>query len=114
MKISVQMDVFSGRPNPSWEPDASASGEILKKLSLLTRVDKSSAVFPDDLGYRGFVISIMDEDSTTATPTVYRVYNGFVLKNGDVFTDNILLEKQLIKQAASEGFGDLIETLGLK
>jgi hypothetical protein len=114
MKISVQMDVFSGRPNPSWQPDPSESGEILKKLSLLTRVDKSSAVFPDDLGYRGFVISVRDKDSTTATPTVYRVYNGFVLKNGDVFSDNGLLEKQLIKQAASEGFGDLIESLGLK
>ena len=88
MKISVELDVFSGRPNPSWETDPVESGEILKKLSLLTKVDKSIAVFPDDLGYRGFVISIQDKDSTTATPTVYRVYNGFVLKNGDVFSDN--------------------------
>lgn len=114
MKISVQMDVFSGRPNPSWEPDAAESGEILKKLSLLIKVDTSSAVFPDDLGYRGFVISIRDEDSKTAAPTVYRICNGFVLKNGDVFSDNSLLEKQLMKQAVSEGFGDIIESLQLK
>lgn len=114
MKISVQMDVFSGRPNPSWEPSPSESRELLKQLSLLSEMDKNTAVFNDNLGYRGFIISIQKEATTNAASEVYRVYKGFVLKNGQVYSDSSSIEKILIEQAGSKGFKDIIEILQLK
>jgi hypothetical protein len=114
MKISVQMDVFSGRPNPSWELSPSESGELLKQLSLLTEADSTNAVFNDGLGYRGFIISVNGADTAIAVPAVYRVYKGFVLMNGRVYSDSSSVEKQLIKQAGNKGFQDLIEAMRLK
>lgn len=113
MKVSVQMDVFSGRPNPSWELSPSESGELLKQLSLLPEVDTNAAVFNDNLGYRGFVISVHGTDTAEATSSEYRVYKGFVLMNGHVFSDNGSVEKKLIEQAVNRGFKDLIESLQL-
>lgn len=114
MKISVQMDVFSGRPNPSWELSPSESGELLKQLSLLPEADTNSAVFNDNLGYRGFIISVYRADTSNVSPSEYRVYKGFVLMNGHVYSDNITLEKKLIEQAVNNGFKDLIEALKLE
>jgi hypothetical protein len=114
MKILVQMDVFSGRPNPSWELSPSESGELLKQLSLLTEVDKNNAAFHDNLGYRGFIISFQEDGSTKAPPNVYRVYKGFILMNGKIYSDSSNIEKQFLEQAGNKGFKDIIETLQLK
>jgi hypothetical protein len=114
MKISVQMDVFSGRPNPSWELSPSESGELLKQLSLLTEVDKNNAAFHDNLGYRGFIISFQEDDATKPPPDIYRVYKGFVLMNGKVYSDNSSVEKKLIKQAITKGFADIIDALQIR
>jgi hypothetical protein len=113
MKIFVQLDVFSGRPNPSWELSPSESGELLKQLSLLTEVDKNNAPFHDNLGYRGFIISFQEDGSTKPPPNVYRVYKGFVLMNGKVYSDSSYIEKQLLEQAGNKGFKDIIEALKL-
>jgi hypothetical protein len=99
MKISVQMDVFSGRPNPSWELSPSESGELLKQLSLLTEVDKNNAAFHDNLGYRGFIVSFQEDGSSKPPPNVYRVYKGFILMNGKVYSDRSNIEKQFLEEA---------------
>ncbi len=113
MKILVQMDVFSGRPNPSWELSPSESGELLKQLSLLTEAETNNAAFHDNLGYRGFIISFQEDGSTKAPPNIYRVYKGFILMNGKVYSDSSNIEKQLLEQAGNKGFKDLIESLQL-
>ena len=110
MKISIELDVFSGRPNPSWELSPSESGELIKELSPLPEADKNKAEFFDGLGYRGFVISVHGAD-TTASPVIYRVYKGFILSNGKVFSDKNSVEKKLMEQGRKKGFGDLIESL---
>lgn len=111
MKVSVELDVFSGRPNPSWELNASESGELLKQLSPLPEEDKNKAEFFDGLGYRGFVISVRDELKPSSQPVIYRVYKGFILANDKVFSDKNSVEKKLMEQARNKGFADIIESM---
>jgi hypothetical protein len=112
MKISVELDVFSGRPNPSWELSPSESGELFKQLSPLPEADTNKSAFFDGLGYRGFVISVHGAD-TTASPVIYRVFKGFILMNDKVFSDKNSVEKELKEQAGKKGFGDIIESMQL-
>jgi hypothetical protein len=111
MKISIELDVFSGRPNPSWELNHSESGELLKELSLLPEVDKNKAEFFDGLGYRGFIISVLDELKPTSQPVTYRVYKVFILSNDKVFSDKNSIENKLIEQGRNKGFADLIDSI---
>jgi hypothetical protein len=111
MKISVEMDVFSGRPNPSWELDSSEAGELLKQLFPLPEADKNKAEFNDGLGYRGFIIFARSTDTTSASPTIYRVYKGFILTNGKVYSDKNSVEKKLMEQGRKKGFAELIDSL---
>jgi hypothetical protein len=111
MKVSIELDVFSGRPNPSWELNPPESGELLKQLSLLPEADNNKDAFFDGLGYRGFVISVRDELKPSSQPVIYRVYKGFILANDKVFSDKNSLEKKLLEQARNNGFADLVESM---
>jgi hypothetical protein len=111
MKISIELDVFSGRPNPLWELNPSESGELLKQLSPLPEADKNKAEFFDGLGYRGFIISVQAADKTTSSPVIYRVYKGFILANDKVFSDKNSVEKKLTEQARNKGFADLVDSM---
>ena len=95
MKISIELDVFSGRPNPFWELNPSESGELLKELSPLPEADKNKAEFFDGLGYRGFIISVQSDDKPTSSPAIYRVYKGFILANEKVYSDTNSVEKKI-------------------
>jgi hypothetical protein len=59
-KMRVEFDVFSGRPNPSWELTVGESGELIKRLKILpaAKADK----IRDGLGYRGIVIIVLDDE----------------------------------------------------
>jgi hypothetical protein len=111
MKISIELDVFSGRPNPSWELNPSESGELLKELSPLPEVDKNKAEFFDGLGYRGFIISVQAADKATSSPAIYRIYKGFILSDDKIFSDKNSVEKKLMEQGRKKGFGDLIDSM---
>ena len=114
MKVSIELDVFSGRPNPSWELTTSESGELLKQLSPLPEADKNKAEFFDGLGYRGFVITVQPADNAGSSPTIFRVFKGFILMNDKVFSDKNSVEKKLMEQARNKGFADIIESIGIK
>ncbi len=83
MTISVTCDMFSGRPNPTWE----LSPNEIKKLNTLASKKRSIYVGASPstffrLGYRGLIISSTDQ---TATPELTRVFDG-VLHAGNVST----------------------------
>ncbi len=52
----VELDVFSGRPNPRWELDEQRSRELRQLERDLTPA-REAAPEPPGLGYRGFVYS---------------------------------------------------------
>lgn len=74
----VELDVFSGRPNPRWELDEPRSAQLRQLQSNLT----STSVAPPEapgLGYRGFLYS--DPHGPV------RAYRGFVRTAREVLAD---------------------------
>jgi hypothetical protein len=52
----VEIDIFSGRPNPSFQLDHAATTELLQLLDTIKR--GAGAAPRDGLGFRGFLVSI--------------------------------------------------------
>jgi hypothetical protein len=112
MKEPVIIDVFSGRPNPSWIPDEAACAILQQKLSRNNKVDCGPS--PDGLGYKGFLLH-MEPGDTGAVQSI-RVFNGRLWYEGaagQCYTDDHDLEKWLIAQAKQQGFAQLIKDIGL-
>ena len=74
----VELDIFSGRPNPRWELDEHAA-ETLRRL--VSRLSVTSASPPEapGLGYRGFVVTDDGER--------FRAFRGYVSRDGVVLAD---------------------------
>jgi len=90
----VELDIFSGRPNPRWELDEGATGELRR---LLRRLVRSTAAPPEPpgLGYRGFVW-MEGRDSV-------RAYKGYVRGHRAVYADpSMAVEKFLLKVLPKE------------
>lgn len=73
----VELDVFSGRPNPRWRLDERHHRHLLKLQDQLSAAP--AAPDPPQLGYRGFVCS--DASGTR------RVYMGHVSTPGGALDD---------------------------
>jgi len=66
--VRVELDIFSGRPNPTWELGERESVEL---ESIIERASPSPRkVDPPGLGYRGFIIYLLDP---------VRIYKGEIL-----------------------------------
>jgi hypothetical protein len=76
--MRVDIEIFSGRPNPSWTLTAKESADF---LALLRKLPKSKAgPIPDGLGYRGLKVSGL-HDTVPGASTI-TVYNGVaVIRN---------------------------------
>ncbi|HJU72778.1 MAG TPA: hypothetical protein VJ717_03460 [Gemmatimonadaceae bacterium] len=74
----VELDVFSGRPNPRWELDDRSCLELRQLQHRLTSTGDVPQE-PPGLGYRGFVYA----DSGANT----RAYRGFVTTSHEVLAD---------------------------
>jgi len=69
----VELDLFSGRPNPAWvlsAADARTLQAMLESLSPRPALEQASG-----LGYRGFVVKISTDTGEAAT---VRAYKGIV------------------------------------
>ena len=53
-RIEVELDIFSGNPNPAWTLSDGDSAHFLEKLALLPAAPP--AEFATNLGYRGFIV----------------------------------------------------------
>ena len=65
----VELDIFSGLPNPTWTLTASEASELAGRISKLTRIETKEQR-PGNLGYRGFIVQ--DENQTI------RAYQGII------------------------------------
>jgi hypothetical protein len=101
--MEIELDVFSGRPNPTWTASPDRAASFSRGLSSLPNAPARPE--PDRLGYRGFIIR---QGGLTA-----RVYDGhvFVTANGGTrtFVDSAGLEQQLIDDARERGFGGVVK-----
>jgi hypothetical protein len=104
--MEIELDAFSGRPNPKWAASPERAASISRGLSSLP--DAPARPEPDHLGYRGFIIR---QGGMHA-----RVYGGHVTvsANGTTrnFVDSSGLEALLIADARERGFGGIIRKQG--
>jgi hypothetical protein len=100
--MEIELDVFSGRPNPRWVASPERAASVSAALSSLAVAPARPE--PGHLGYRGFIVRQREIHA--------RVYDGhvFVTANGTTrtFVDSAGLEKQLIDDARERGFGDAV------
>ncbi|MDX6448354.1 MAG: hypothetical protein QOG29_1140 [Gaiellaceae bacterium] len=90
----VELDVFSGRPNPRWELDEPTANPLRRLLSQLT-VAGVTPPEPPGLGYRGFVVA---DDGREL-----RAYNGYVTGSDVVLADPArAVERFLLAQLPPE------------
>ncbi len=107
-KINVELDIFSGRPNPSWELSPGEISELARYMAGLTPASRPAVA--SDLGYRGFVISNLGK--IAGLPVKIHVFNGVltVTEKGSTnyYNDVNNIESWLIGKAKEHGYGDII------
>jgi hypothetical protein len=92
--VLVELDLFSGRPNPRWEL-AEASVDQLRRILGELEPTTRPPVEPPGLGYRGFRFT--DESGT------FRAFGGFVTTPGTVLSDpGHRVERFLLDQLPAE------------
>ena len=106
MTISIELDVYSGRPNPFW---AVKNGEAKQLDSMLHNLPVySGAAYTTDLGYKGFILT----KSEGGKSEVFRVFKGTITAiggNGKSMVDKMKLEEKLLRIAGEKGYGDLLK-----
>jgi hypothetical protein len=62
VRLGVTLDIFSGRPNPSWEMPEDKVKEFFEIKGWKELMNPEAYGVSLDLGYRGFTISVLSED----------------------------------------------------
>jgi hypothetical protein len=111
--MDVEIDLFSGRPNPRVRLDPQAAEELMRRLAAL-RPSTGQARPRDKLGYRGLRI----QTEPSGSPVAEVVVSGGVVVVRDVdgresWRDDPgrRLERWLVESLASEMNSDLVALL---
>lgn len=109
VQMQVELDVFSGRPNPQWHLTPEESAELNRLLQTLPK-DKTGKVSIPGLGYRGFIVTAT-EDGVQECSEVF-VFKEYVTAkcNGELlqFVDK---ERTLERWLLQTGKGRLEDSL---
>lgn len=96
--MQVELDAFSGRPNPVWTLN---NTQVRELQALLAGATEAVAVPPEGLGYRGFVVRSTGAEGQATQ----RVYAGTVQRGAAACADTRDAEAWLIRLATAQGFG---------
>lgn len=69
---SVELDVFSGQPNPTWNLSASQCAEVEQHINQLPETASESLQSPPALGYRGLIIRYANQQGARESIRIYR------------------------------------------
>lgn len=109
----VTLEVYSGRPNPSWPLDGATLSAVTTRVRDLVAEDDAEPVAapPPVLGYRGFRIEHLGADADAVL-----VGRGIVTvvrdKKAEHRRDSLNLEGVLLSDADARGFGQLLRAAG--
>jgi len=76
----VELDAYSGRPNPRWQLTESEAAELARLIADLEPAPRASSPDPPGLGYRGFRLE-------GSAGEAYWVYRGLVRPPDSVLAD---------------------------
>jgi hypothetical protein len=106
--VDIELDVFSGRPNPHWKPTDEEATALASRLHELPEAADSAE--PTRLGYRGFVVH--NPVREFGLPILLRVYHGITDVTDSAhpvaYADVHGAEALLIEQAAVRGYSTLL------
>jgi hypothetical protein len=75
--LKITVDVFSGRPNPTWIMDDKRGGDLLKKISRKKQIISKSDKGYNGLGFRGIKLELLgDEASSNKLPSTFKIADG--------------------------------------
>ena len=107
-RVTVEADMFSGRPNPMWRMTAQESAELRRRLAHLRPAPTGSVLKPPVLGYRGLRITVYGRRTTD----LYQLRDGLVRdKAGRLFVDDDRQLERWILKSARRRVEPEIETL---
>jgi hypothetical protein len=121
--IEVMLDIYSGRPNPSW----ALSDRLIEELRTLIAANveqlRENRFVTPYLGYSGFIIT--NHQQLVGIPYRMRVYGGVLTVTEEkakednnerskttYYDDTHRLEAWLLEQAVEHGYADAIERMG--
>lgn len=98
-KMQVEVDMFSGRPNPHWELTVPESQDFAQRFQSLS-THRGEGVVNEGLGYRGLIVRERAEEVEGDRKIV--ISNGLVVarrngKSKQFIDENRALEKWLIQ-----------------
>ena len=108
--VRVELMVFSGRPNPSFQLTEDETEELARRVAALPRGAVQPS--PPGLGYQGFRVT---SDRAGEEPAQMTVLNGVCTSEDgdDIREDTGGVEGWLLDLARRHGHGDLLEALGV-
>ncbi len=119
-RVEVMLDVYSGRPNPTWTLTPQQIEELRELLAAALRQQpRERAAEPPYLGYAGFVITNRSHEA--GLPFRVHVYGGTLSitpqepregAESTHYADQHALEAWLLEQAARQGHVRTIEEMG--
>lgn len=107
--MKIEIDIFSGRENPSWELSPEESSELVKRI--LPLVPNASSAAENGLGYRGFVI--LNPEGIAGLPAKIVVFQHVLRTTSDgqtrSYKDVNDTEGWLMQAAHRNGYGEIID-----
>jgi hypothetical protein len=101
--MEVELQVFSGRPNPKWVMSGAQATDMLKRIrSLRTAANEVRA---PDLGFRGFIVRYAE----TVCCIYRRRVTLTVASAKRTYQDTTGVESALRQQAVRRGFQSLLD-----
>ena len=73
--FKVTVDLFSGRPNPSWIVGDSSGEELLKKIQSDAHIISKPSAGYDGLGFRGIIIELLGDEKAGRLPSAFKIAN---------------------------------------
>jgi len=74
--LKVTVDLFSGRPNPSWIINDKKGEDLLKKIAGTPKIISKPNSGYEGLGFRGLTLELLGDEKIDKMPSIFTIANG--------------------------------------
>lgn len=114
--VVVRLLIFSGRPDPEWPLEEEMKARLKAGIQAVLREERVEHAPSGGLGYRGF--QIRNEAGIPDLPAEFTVYRGILTEQpgpqAQHRRDTARIEELLLEEARRQGYGDLLDSAGVK